>query len=75
MNVTIYQDSEWTVDIVPSSFTLNNTRFNRDEEVVGEIPGVLDKTQIVSIINLLDYSQSLGEFIIKNRIEHCFKTL
>lgn len=75
MNETIYQDSDWVVDIVPSVGTLNNTRFGRDEEVIGEVPGVLTKTQVVEVINLLDYAESLGKTIARSRFQHCLKSL
>ena len=75
MNIHVYSDKNYWVDLVPVLTTINQwrTRFGMDETVIGEVGGVLSKEQAEDVLDLIDWGRDLGEASVQSRLATVFR--
>jgi len=75
MNIHVYSDETYWVDLVPVPVTINQwrTRFGMDKTEIGEVEGILSETQAKDVLNLIDYGQDLGKAIVQSRLVMVFR--
>lgn len=75
MNIHVYSDKNYWVDLVPVLTTINQwrTRFGMDETPIGEVGGVLSKEQAEDVLDLIDWGRDLGEASVQSRLATVFR--
>jgi len=75
MNIHVYSDENYWVDLVPVLTTINQwrTRFGMDETVIGEVGGVLSEEQAEDVLDLIDWGRDLGKASVQSRLATIFR--
>ena len=77
MNIHVLESEDYWVDLVPITNTINqwNTRFGMNEDLIGEVGGVLHKDQANSILDMIDWGRNLGSASVKLRLAFVFRKM
>ena len=75
MNIHVYSDENYWVDLIPVLCSINQwrTRFGMDEIVIGEIGGVLSKEQSQDVLDLIDWGRGFGKASVQVRLAEVFR--
>ena len=75
MNIHVYSDENYWVDLVPVPVAINQwrTRFGMDETEIGEVEGILSETQSKDVLDLIDWGRDLGKASVQSRLATVFR--
>ena len=75
MNIHVYSDETYWVDLVPVPVAINQwrTRFGMDETVIGEVGGVLSESQAGDVLDLIDWGRDLGKASVQSHLATIFR--
>ena len=75
MNIHVYSDENYWVDLVPVPVTINQwrTRFGMDETEIGEVGGILSESQAQDVLDLIDWGRDLGKASVQSRLATVFR--